>query len=189
MDKLPQYPLLVKRTHRDIAVTLNTSIEAEKIPVFDFIAAEGVLPVVLTGYSPFLPAVVATSGNTGPWDRPGSSRLVHLKDGSTAVEEVTGYDRPDFFSYKSSKFTFALKYLATGATGEWWFTTDGAATKVRWTYTFKAKSWLAAMILPIFARFLWSGYMRVCFFNTEKHFANQATSGTAAADAVQYTKS
>jgi hypothetical protein len=172
MDKLPQYPQAVKRTHRDIAVTLDTRIEAEKSQVFDFIAAEGVLPVVLTGYSPFLPAVVATSGNTGPWDRPGSSRLVHLKDGRTAVEEVTGYNRPDFFSYRSNKFTFALKYLATGAAGEWWFTTDGAGTKVRWTYTFKAKSWLASMILPIFARFLWSSYMRVCFFNTQKHFAS-----------------
>jgi len=188
MDKLPHYPLLVKRTRRDIAVTLNTSIEAGKSHVFDFIAAEGVLPIVLTGYSPFLTAVVATSGNTGPWDRPGSSRLVHLKDGNTAVEEVTGYDRPDFFSYKSSRFTFALKYLATGATGEWWFETDGSATKVRWTYTFKAKNLLASMILPIFARFLWSGYMRVCFFNTEKHFANQDTSGTTTAEAVRYTK-
>ena len=188
MDKLPHYPLLVKGTRRDIAVTLNTSIEAGKSHVFDFIAAEGVLPIVLTGYSPFLPAVVATSGNTGPWDRPGSSRLVHLKDGNTAVEEVTGYDRPDFFSYKSSRFTFALKYLATGATGEWWFETDGSATKVRWTYTFKAKNLLATMILPIFARFLWSGYMRVCFFNTEKHFANQDTSGTTTAEAVRYTK-
>ncbi len=179
MSKLPKYPLLVKRTHRDISVTLDTRIEAENRVVFDFIAGEGVLPVVLTGYSPFLPAVVGTSGNTGPWNLPGASRLVHLKDGSTAVEEVTGYNRPDFFSYKSSKFTFALKYLATGAAGQWWFTEDGAATKVRWTYTFKAKNWLGAMILPIFTRFLWSGYMRVCFFNTQTHFANQAPSQSA----------
>ena len=30
-----------------------------------------------------LPAVVATSDTTGPWDRPGSAHVVHLADGST----------------------------------------------------------------------------------------------------------
>lgn len=171
MNNLPAYPLRVQREGRNIAVTIETRIDADRTRVFDFIAAEGVLPVVLTGYSPFLPAVVATSGNTGPWDQAGSSRLVHLKDGSTAVEEVTEYNRPAFFSYRSSKFTFALKYLATGASGQWWFTASDGATNVRWTYTFKARNWFGAMILPTFARLLWSGYMRVCFYNTQKHFA------------------
>lgn len=55
MNNLPKYPLLVKRTHREIAVTLDTRIEGEIGEVFDFIAAEDVLPKVLTGYSPFRP--------------------------------------------------------------------------------------------------------------------------------------
>ena len=38
------------------------------------------------------------------------------------------------------------------------------------------------MILPIFARFLWSGYMRVCFFNTQKRFANQVSLAATAVD-------
>jgi hypothetical protein len=37
--------------------------------VFDFVSAEDVLPKVLTANG-FLPAVVATSGNTGPWTEP-----------------------------------------------------------------------------------------------------------------------
>jgi hypothetical protein len=90
----------VKRTGREVAVTLQARVDADPERVFDFVAAEGVLPEVLTGYTRFLPAVVGTSGNTGPWDTPGSSRTVHLKDGSTAREEVTGYDRPAYFAYQ-----------------------------------------------------------------------------------------
>jgi hypothetical protein len=102
-----------------IAATLETRIEGALAEVFDFVAAEDVLPKVLTGYG-LLPAVVKTSGNTGPWDRPGSSRTVHLSDGTTAREEVTTYRRPEYFAYKTSEYTFALRFLATGATGEWW---------------------------------------------------------------------
>lgn len=171
MSKLPTYPMTIQRTGRDIAVTLETRVEGGQSEVFDYVAAEGVLPEVLTGYTPLLPAVVSTSGNTGPWDTPGSSRTVHLKDGNTAREEVTAYDRPKFFAYKTSEFTFALRYLANGATGQWWFSPDGPATKVKWTYTFAANSWPSAIILPVFARLLWSGYMRVCFDNVQRHFA------------------
>ncbi len=171
MSKIPKYPTSIRRSHHDVAVTLEAQIEAQQTQVFDYIAGEAVLPEVLTGYTLFLPAVVRTSGNTGPWDVPGSSRTVHLKDGNTAREEVTGYDRPVSFSYKSSEFTFALRYLASSATGQWWFTADGAASKIRWTYTFAAKGWLSSRFLPIFARLLWAGYMRVCLDNTKRHFA------------------
>ena len=79
-----------------ISATLEVTIPARKEPVFDFVAAEDVLPKVLTGYG-LLPAVVRTSGNTGPWDRPQSVRTVHLADGNTAREQVTAYTRPKYF--------------------------------------------------------------------------------------------
>jgi Polyketide cyclase / dehydrase and lipid transport len=170
MATRPNYATTVKRSHHDIAVTLEARIAANQSLVFDYVAKEGVLPAVLTGYTPFLPAVVSTSGNTGRWDIPGSSRTVHLKDGSTALEEVTAYNRPALLAYKSSQFTFALRYLAIGATGQWWFEADDAATKVRWTCTFKAKGRLSARVLAIFARLLWTGYMRVCLNNIQRHF-------------------
>ena len=76
-----------------IAATLDVYIAAAEAPVFDFVAAEDVLPKVLTGYG-LLPGVVRTSGNTGPWDQPGSVRTVHLADGNTAREQVTAYEQP-----------------------------------------------------------------------------------------------
>ncbi|HEV2695227.1 MAG TPA: SRPBCC family protein [Verrucomicrobiae bacterium] len=170
--KLPTYPTTVKRTHRDVAVTLEARVEAEPSQVFDFVVSEGMLPEDLTRYTPFLPAVVRISGNTGPWDMPGSSKTVHLKDGSTALEEVGAYDRPDFLAHKSSQITLALRYLADGSTVKWWFAADGAATDIRWTYVFKTKGWLSSVALMVFVRLVWSGYIAVCPNNTQRHFAN-----------------
>ena len=83
----------------EISVTREVVVHAGIREVFDFVAAEDVLPVVLTGYG-LVPAVVSTSGNTGPWTNPGSSRVVHLADGNTAHEQVTHYDRPRYFAYR-----------------------------------------------------------------------------------------
>jgi hypothetical protein len=169
--RLPKYSMSTRRTGREVAITVETNLGAEQSRVFDYIAGESVLPEVLTGYTPLLPAVVSTSGRTGPWDVPGSWRTVHLKDGSTAREEVTDYDRPKYFAYKTSEFTFALRHLATGATGQWRLETALGVTTVRWTYTFAGRGWLSPRLLAVFARFLWSGYMRVCLFNVQRHFA------------------
>jgi hypothetical protein len=118
-----------------------------------------------------LPGVVKTTGTTGPWDKPGSYRIVNLRDGTTARDEVTSYRRPEHFAYKTSDYTFALKYLATEATGEWWFERDGNGTKLRWTYTFQGKSSLTAVPLSLFARTQWAGYMKVCLRNVQEHFS------------------
>lgn len=158
-----------KRVGRQVVTTLHTAISAPIGAVFDFVAAEDVLPRVLTGYG-LLPAVDFTSGNTGPWDRPGSSRTVHLADKTTSREEVTAYRRPGYFAYRTSDYTFALKYLARSADGQWWFDESGRQTNVRWTYTFEARGPITALLLQVFARFQWAGYMRVCLQNTHAHF-------------------
>ena len=105
------------------------SLCLEKIQeVFDFVAAEGVLPEVLTGFG-LVPGVVSTSDVTGPWDTPGSSRTVHLAGGSTAHEEVKEYGRPSYFAYRVSDPTFSLRYLMAHARGQWWFdSVEGART-------------------------------------------------------------
>lgn len=159
----------MEKKGRQIAATLQTDITAPAEAVFDFVAAEDVLPKVLTGYS-LLPAVVRTSGNTGPWDKPGSSRTVHLADSTTSREEVTDYKRPGFFSYRTSDYTFALKYLATSAEGQWWFEERQGETHIRWTYTFTAKGAVTAILLLLFVKSQWTGYMRVCLENTQRHF-------------------
>ena len=152
----------------EIAITREVTIPKPRADVFDVIAAEDVLPKVLTGYGP-LPAVVATSGNTGPWDRPGSERVVHLADGSTLREQVTAYRRPGYFSYRVWAFDNAvINKLASGGRGEWIFTDVPGGTHVRWTYAFKRRSFLAGVPLSIVVHILWRGYMDVCLANTRR---------------------
>jgi hypothetical protein len=143
-------------------VTLSARVEAPREVVFDFIVAEDVLPKILLGYGP-LPSVVGTSGNTGPWDAPGSRRTVHLRDGGTVSEEVRAFSRPDYFAYQVSGFSHPLlRLLASAAHGEWWFTVTPTGTWIRWRYTFVARSLAAFPALLVLARLLWRGYMRVC---------------------------
>lgn len=159
----------IRQTHgregRKITSTVETLIHAKIEDVFDFEVGEDVLPKVLTGYG-LIPAVVATSGNTGPWNTPGSARTVHLKGGDTAREEVTDWLRPSYFAYRTSDFTFALKYLATEARGQWWFEDRDGRTHVRWTYTFTPKGRIRGLLLRMFARTQWAGLMRLCMRNT-----------------------
>lgn len=171
MNTFPKSSMSFKRIPgQQISVTLEVLVRSAVGDVFDFVVAEDVLPTILTGYG-LLPAVVSTSANSGPWSEPGSQRTVHLADGNTALEEVTAFDRPGYFAYRTSQFTFALKYLAAAATGQWWFEPQGESTQVRWTYTFQARSALAAFALNLFARLLWAGYMRACIRNVQRHFA------------------
>jgi hypothetical protein len=146
----------LKKTGKQVAATMQTNINAPIEAVFDFVAAEEVLPKVLTGYG-LLPKVVRTSGNTGPWDKPGSSRTVHLADGTTSREEVTDYKRPGYFAYRTSNYTFALRYLANSAEGQWWFDESQGQTHIRWTYTFTANGAVTAILLSLFVKSQWAG--------------------------------
>jgi hypothetical protein len=128
----------IKTRGQGSAVTLTFNVPGELADVFDFVVAEDVLPKVLTGYG-FLPGVVRTSSNTGPWDTPGSSRTVHLADGTTAREQVTAYERPQYFGYRTDRYTFTLRHLANSATGQWWFNAQSGGTHVKWTYGFDSK--------------------------------------------------
>jgi hypothetical protein len=159
----------ITKRGNEVAVTMDFHLPVSAEAVFDFLVAEDVLPKVLTGFS-LLPAVIRTSGNTGRWDQPGSSRIVHLADKSTAQEVVTDYERPGYFAYRTSDFTFALKHLATSAAGQWWFEQRQMETHIRWTYTFTARGPMTAIALLIFVRSQWTGYMRVCIENTRQHF-------------------
>jgi len=155
----------------EVSITRTALIAGTPDKVFAFIAAEDVLPKVLTGYGP-LPAVVRTSENTGPWDTPGSARLIHLADGSTVREQVTEYAAPNRFAYRVWEFgNPVIKALATQARGEWTFEAVPEGTKVIWTYTFTAKNGLAAVPLSGITQMLWRGYMDVCLENSQQQFS------------------
>ena len=61
-----------------ISVKVTKMIELDRERLFDyFIPIE--LPILLRGYG-LLPAVIKVSAQTGAWDVPGSSRMVHLSE-------------------------------------------------------------------------------------------------------------
>ena len=158
-----------------VAVTRQAVIPGTPEEVFRFIAAEDVLPKVLTGYGP-LPAVLRTSENTGPWDRPGSARRIHLADGSTVREQITDHDGPRFFAYRVWEFgNPILRRLADEAHGEWTFAAAPGGTLVTWTYTFTARNSLAAVPLSGIAKWLWRGYMDVCLDNAVRIMGDPAS--------------
>jgi hypothetical protein len=141
-----------------VSVSASIRVGVPRAVLFDwFIPIE--LPRILLGYGP-VPSIVETSGQTGAWDVPGSSRTVHLADGSTAREQVTECVRPSYFGYRVGEFTGNVRHLATGARGAWTFEETGAGTDVRWTYTFVARSTVARVVLFPVVKVLWRGFMR-----------------------------
>jgi len=142
-----------------VATTASVRVAVPREPLFAwFIPVE--LPRILGGYGP-VPAVVATSDQSGPWDVPGSHRTVHLADGSTARERVTACERPAAFGYTVDGFSGPVRHLAREARGRWTFTPAGpAATDVSWTYAFEARSAAAAVLLAPAVKLAWRGFMR-----------------------------
>jgi hypothetical protein len=108
-----------------------------------------------------LPGVTRTTGTTGPWDIAGSTRIVHLSDGTTCRETVKTATTPDYFAYRLTDFTSRMVgALVREATGQWWFTDAGGGTQAKWTYTAEARSILAMPLLFPVIRILWHRYMR-----------------------------
>jgi hypothetical protein len=155
----------------EIAVTREIFIPGDIRDVFDFVAAQDVLPKILTGYG-LVPGVASTSNVSGPWDQPGSTRIVHLLDGSTVNEEITHYDHPSYFAYRVSDPSFSLKHLMSYARGQFWFVPAEGGTQVKWTYTFLARNSFTEIPLGLFVGTQWKGYMDVCLKQVAKHFAN-----------------
>ena len=94
------------------------------------------LPLIFHRLGP-LPGVASTQEQSGPWDRPGRTRVPHFTDGSTAFEELLEYTHPYSFAYRVSRFTNpTLRLFVDHVRGEWTFTPDGDATIIRWTYAF-----------------------------------------------------
>lgn len=141
----------------DIAVTAKQIANAPIALVFDVIVPID-LSLVFTGYGP-LPAVTRVSGQSGPWDKAGRERTVHLSDNSAAKEQLLEVKAPNHFSYRVSSFTGFLRFLASEANGEWWFSTQNDKTLVVWQYCFTPKSLFTLPLLYFIARVLWHGYM------------------------------
>lgn len=160
-------PASARQSH-EVSITRTALLPAPIEVAFDFIAAEDVLPKILTGYGP-LPAISHTSDLTGPWSVVGSRRVNHLASGHTLREEVMLYDRSRSFGYRIWDFNHpVLRLLASGARGHWTFESVPGGTRVTWTYTFVATCGFAALPLSSMTQLLWRGYMDVCLENSAR---------------------
>lgn len=108
-----------------------------------------------------LPGCVKTTGTTGPWDVPGSTRIVHLSDETSVRETVTVATAPHYFAYRLTDFSSRLiRLLVAEAGGQWWFTDEDRGTHIKWTYTAESRNWLTMVVLFPVIRILWNRYMQ-----------------------------
>lgn len=154
-----------------IETTVATSITAPRRPLYTWLVP-GVfydqLHTVMKDKAG-LPGVAKSTDVTGPWDKPGSSRTVHLTDGNTAHEQVTAADTPDYFAYVVSGFSHPLvRMLVKEGRGQWWFTDEPSGTHVKWTYAFIPKSALAGVLLMPVVKFSWNAAMKATLENIKR---------------------
>jgi hypothetical protein len=127
----------------------------------------------------FLPGVSKTTNTTGPWDRAGSTRIVHLTDGTSCRETVTTATGPDYFAYRLTEFTSRMVgALVKEARGQWWFTDSGGGTRAKWTYTAEAKNPLAYLLLYPVIKINWNRYMKAAMAVTRQR-AEAEVAGTS----------
>jgi len=142
-----------------LSAIVTTEVAVSQIDAFEYNVPID-LTSIFTGYGP-LPAVTGTKNQTGAWDGAGQTRTVLLSDGSSAQEILTKYEHPNYFSYTVSDFTGVLRFLATSANGEWWFSSDlSGKTHIKWRYAFNASSFFVVPVLCFITQVLWRGYMR-----------------------------
>lgn len=160
-----------------VPVTVEQSAGVDQQTAFDTIAPID-LTVVFKAWGPF-PSVDGVTGQTGPWDTPGTCRRPRLGDGSTVVERLTEYTAPHSFAYELREFTGRLRHAVDHIRGEWTMTPDGSGTLVRWTYAFyprAGRGWLVRMVLAP----LWRAYARRMLAAT-LDYVETASSGTSRA--------
>ncbi|WP_440711447.1 SRPBCC family protein [Herbiconiux sp. YIM B11900] len=132
-------------------------------------AFERVVPrddaTLFTGYL-VLPAVVAVSEQTGPWNTPGEARTVHLSDGSRFREHLQRFEPPadpaatGVFDYRVTDYTKILGRLVSDAQARWRFEPlPGGGSRIRWSYGFRPRPRCRFVVRRLIGP-LWSVYMR-----------------------------
>jgi len=118
-----------KAPEAKVVMIINAPVEES----FNYIA-----PINLMHIFPgtaLIPGIADTSIKEG-WNKPGLTRTVHFKDGSTSQESLLTWNDPNSFSYKNENFTSPiLKTLISRLEGEWLFSDSGNnQTTIEWTY-------------------------------------------------------
>jgi hypothetical protein len=116
------------------------------------------LPVVCRRRYGILPPI-SRMGQEGNWGTVGQTRTLAFRGGGSLRETLTNVDRPRSWSYTLSDFTGPLAALLSQIEGEFMFSPAGTGTRITWRYIVRARSSLAAPVLPLFA-WSWRGYAR-----------------------------
>jgi Polyketide cyclase / dehydrase and lipid transport len=164
----------------EVATTVVSLIAAPRKPFYAWLVP-GVfynqLETVLRDAA-FLPGVAKTTGTTGPWDKAGSTRIVHLTDGTTVRETVTSATAPDYFAYRLTEFSSPMiRMLVKEARGQWWFTDSGSGLQAKWTYTAVSRNVLGALILLPVIKILWNRYMKAAMKVTKERAETEVARG------------
>ena len=154
----------------EVATTVVSFINAQRRPFYSWLVP-GVfyreLQTVLRDAA-FMPGVTNTTDTTGPWDTPGSTRIVHLTDGNTVRETVTTATAPDYFAYRLTEFSNPMiKMVCREARGQWWFTDRDNGLYAKWTYTAEATNLLGWFVLFPVIKLLWHRYMEAAMAATK----------------------
>jgi hypothetical protein len=162
-----------------LATTVETVIDVPKERAF-----RGIAPIdlrsIFTGFGP-LPAVTGVADQVGEWDATGQTRSVTLSDGSSAKEEITGYENPHYFSYMVSRFTGVFRFITTSANGEWWFEpVSEAKTHIKWRYAYNSRSVVAIPLLWLIVNVLWRGYMKKALSLSKRQIESDVSRQTRA---------
>ena len=165
----------------EVATTVVSLIAAPRKPFYAWLVP-GVfynqLETVLRDAA-FLPGVAKTTGTTGPWDKAGSTRMVHLTDGTTVRETVTSATAPDYFAYRLTEFSSPMiRMLVKEARGQWWFTDSGSGLQAKWTYTAVSRNVLGALVLLPVIKILWNRYMKAAMKVTKERAETEVTRGS-----------
>jgi len=155
----------------EVATAVVSSIAAPRKPFYTWLVP-GVfydqLETVLRDAA-FFPGVSKTTDTTGPWDKAGSTRIVHLKNGMTVRETVTTATAPDYFAYRLTEFSSPMvRALIKEGRGQWWFTDSGSGLQAKWTYTVEGRNILAALVLYPVVKIFWNRYMKAAMKVTKE---------------------
>ena len=106
-----------------------------------------------------LPAVVRVHGQPPTWDAAGFTRTLELSDGGSVVETIAVSDPGVSFVYDLHDFRRLFGWLVSGARAEWTFASEGATTRIRWSYAFHPRPG-RGLVVDAIVLLLWAPYMR-----------------------------
>jgi hypothetical protein len=164
-----------------VATTVTATIAADRKAFFAWLVPlvfYSELETVLRDAA-FIAGVTKTTDTTGPWDKAGSTRIVHLTDGNTVRETVTAATAPDYFAYHLTEFSNPMiRLFVKEARGQWWFTDSGTGVHAKWTYTADSRNLLSALFIFPVIRILWHRYMQAAIKVTKQRAEAEVGTGT-----------